>query len=255
MGILYYRFTKDFPEGNIEELRAQGKMSSKATVKGAFRAALKDRRVWALFFIYAASFGVELTINNMAALYFTDRFSLSITTAGLVAGIFGLMNLFARALGGIISDWCAQRGGLKARVTFLGVSLFIGGILLMVFSQMTVLPLAIAMMMTFALFIKMANGATYSVVPFINKKALGAVSGIIGAGGNLGGVIFGFLFRAESMSYATGLFWLGMIVTVTSLVAVAVKFSLEDEKETKEAFEAARRQLVSVQPILEESVR
>ena len=125
MGILYYRFTQDFPEGNIDELRAQGKMPPKSAVKGAFRMAIKDVRVWALFFIYAASFGVELTINNIAALYFTDRFSLSLTTAGLVAGLFGLMNFFARALGGIFSDQCARYGGLKGRVTFLGSSLFV----------------------------------------------------------------------------------------------------------------------------------
>lgn len=242
IGILYYRFTQDFPEGNIDELRAQGKMPHKSVIKGAFRMALKDRRVWALFFIYAASFGVELTINNIAVLYFTDRFSLSLTTAGLVAGIFGLMNLFARALGGLFSDLCARRGGLKARVSFLGCSLFLGGIALVVFSKITVLSWAIVMMMIFALFIKMANGATYSIVPFVNKRALGAVAGIVGAGGNVGGVLFGFLFREESMSYAMALFYLGIIVSVISIVSVMVKFSSQDEKETKEAFDAARLQ-------------
>ncbi len=239
MGIVYYRGTKDFPEGNIEELRAQGKMPSKAAAKGSFREALKDRRVWALFFIYAASFGVELTINNMAALYYTDRFSLSITAAGLVAGIFGMMNLFARALGGIISDFCARKWGLKARVQFLGISLFVGGLALMVFSQMTILPAAIAMMMVFALFIKMANGATYSVVPFLKPKAIGAVAGIIGAGGNVGGVLFGFLFRSDAMSYGQGLFYLGMIVSIISFAVWLVKFSLQEENETKQAFAAA----------------
>ena len=32
------------------------------------------------------------------------------------------------------------------------------------------------------------DGATYSIVPFINKKALGSVAGIVGAGGNMGAV-------------------------------------------------------------------
>ena len=35
--------------------------------------------------------GVELTINNIAALYPHDRFELSVATAGLIAGLFGLM--------------------------------------------------------------------------------------------------------------------------------------------------------------------
>ena len=118
----------------------------------------------------------------------------------------------------------------------------------MIFSKMAALPGAIAMMMVFALFIKMANGATYSVVPFINKKALGAVAGIIGAGGNVGGVLFGFLFREETMSYALALFYLGIIVSVMSLVSVIVKFSLEDEKETRAAFEVAQLQKLKLQP-------
>ena len=87
---------------------------------------------------------------------------------------------------------------------------------------MAVLPAAIAMMMVFALFIKMANGATYSIVPFINKKALGAVAGIIGAGGNVGGVLFGFLFREDGVSYASALFYLGIMVSVMSIASVMV---------------------------------
>jgi nitrate/nitrite transporter NarK len=32
----------------------------------------------------------------------------------------------------------------------------------------------------------MSNGATYGIVPFVNEKNVGLVSGIVGAGGNLG---------------------------------------------------------------------
>ena len=57
---------------------------------------------------------------------------------------------------------------------------------MMLFSQMHWLPLAIASMMFTGLFVKMSNGANYAVVPFVNKRALGAVAGIVGAGGNAG---------------------------------------------------------------------
>src|SRR5690606_3137735 len=62
MGWVYYAFTQDTPEGNFKELRAAGKLEPKSKSKGAFRAALKDYRVWGLFLIYGACFGVELTI-------------------------------------------------------------------------------------------------------------------------------------------------------------------------------------------------
>lgn len=247
MGFVYYRWTKDFPKGNIEDLRRQGLVPPRSDLKGSFREAMKDPRVWALFVMYGASFGVELTIDNVAALYFTDRFHLALLQAGLVAGLFGFMNIFARALGGFCSDRCARHGGLRARVKFLGISLFIGGVMLMVFSKMTTLPLAIAMMIIFALFIKVANGANYSIVPFINKRALGAVAGIVGAGGNVGGMLFGFLFRQKSLSYSDGIFYLGCFVVLAASMAVFVRFSTQVEQEAKEAFHAAQTKKMELQ--------
>ncbi|MDE2008454.1 MAG: MFS transporter [Candidatus Omnitrophica bacterium] len=239
-GLAYYRFTKDFPEGNIDELRRQGLVPQRAEAKGSFRAAIMDPRVLALAVMYAASFGTELTIDNVAALYYTDQFHLNLVRAGLVAGLFGFMNIFARSLGGICSDWFAHRGGLRSRVRFLGIVLFMGGTVITAFSQIKVLPEAIAVMVTFALFIKMANGANYSVVPFVNKKALGAVAGIVGAGGNVGGMLFGFLFRQQS--YASAFFYLGCFVMLAAGMSLFIRFSAEHEQDSKKAFHAARVQ-------------
>jgi NNP family nitrate/nitrite transporter-like MFS transporter len=71
----------------------------------------------------------------------------------------------------------------------------------------------------FALFLKMSNGATYSVVPFINKRAMGAVSGIVGAGGNVGAVLAGLLFTSEDLSYQQSLFIIGIAVMVVSVIS------------------------------------
>ena len=59
-------------------------------------------------------------------------------------------------------------------------------------------------MITFAMFVKMSNGATYAVVPFINRRALGAVSGIVGAGGNAGAVALGLLVQERGDRLAHG---------------------------------------------------
>ncbi|MEZ4901110.1 MAG: hypothetical protein R2822_04805 [Spirosomataceae bacterium] len=51
-------------------------------------------------------------------------------------------------------------------------------------------------MLTFAMFLKMANGTTYAITPFVNPKAVGVISeSIVGARGNVGGMLMGFLFR------------------------------------------------------------
>ena len=65
---------------------------------------------WLMFLQYAACFGVELTMNNVAAGYFSDEFGLSTSKAGVVASLFGLMNLFARSLGGIWSGKLPECG-------------------------------------------------------------------------------------------------------------------------------------------------
>jgi len=238
-GVAYYFFTTDLPEGNFKELRERGELPKVEKTKGAFGMAMKDKRVWALFVIYAACFGIELTINNIAALYYMDHFGLGLKTAGLVAGLFGLMNIFARTLGGFVSDRFVQKHGLKGRVRWLFIALLAEGIALVFFSQMRVIALAIPMMIIFSLFTQMSEGATYSIVPFINKKALGAVAGIVGAGGNMGAVAAGFLIRAEGVSYQQALLILGGLVTLASFFTLAVRFSPAEEASVAKEHAAA----------------
>lgn len=239
MGIVYYFFTQDAPDGNYEELREKGAIADESRSIASFLLAIKDYRVWALFVIYAACFGVELTINNIAALYYHDKFHLDVKTAGLIAGLFGVMNIFARTTGGFFSDFFAKKMGLRGRVMFLFVVLLGEGIMLMLFSQMAVLVLAVGTMIVFSLFVQMSEGATYGIVPFINRKALGAVAGIVGAGGNAGAVAAGFLFRAEGITMQQGLLYLGAMVAVASIGTVFVRFSPAVQEAEKKAFDAA----------------
>ena len=233
-GMAYYKLTQDLPEGNYKDLRAAGRMPHVNKTKGTFLEACKDGRVWALFLIYGACFGVELTINNIAALYYIDYFDLGLKTAGAVAACFGLMNIFARTLGGVFGDKFGARWGLRGRVTWLMIALACEGVALIVFSQMGVLATALAMMVVFSLFVQMSEGATFSVVPFINKRALGSVAGIVGAGGNFGAVTAGFLFKSEAISWPTALFILGIIVTVCSGLTLFVRFSEAEELAARE---------------------
>ena len=227
VGIGYFYLTQDAPGGNYRELRRDGRLPQASRGLGlrSLLESIRDTRVWALFIIYAACFGIELTINNVAALYFHDRFSLGLKAAGLVAGIFGLMNLFARTLGGYFSDRSAIKWGLKGRVWILFGFVFAEGLSLMLFSRASVLVTAIATLVIFSVLVKMAEGATFGLVPFVNRRAIGPVAGIVGAGGNAGAVAVGFLFRVESLSYQGIFFVLGGAIALVSVVALAVRFS------------------------------
>lgn len=237
-GIAYFYLTQDAPDGNYKELRAKGMMAPTKSVTVDYFEALKDSRVWVLFLIYGACFGIELTVNNVAALYFADYFDLGLVAAGGVAASFGLMNIFARTLGGIFGDNYGALWGLKGRAFWLFICLFCEGLALMLFSQMQVLFLAIPTLILFSLFTQMAEGATYSVVPFINKKALGAVAGVVGAGGNAGAVAAGFLFKG-SIDWSEAFLIIGMVVTAASFLAFFVRFSTRQEDEERANFAAA----------------
>ena len=103
---------------------------------------------------------------------------------------------------------------------------------------MTALELAIPAMLLFGLFMKMSEGASFAIVPFINKKALGSVSGIVGAGGNAGAVAAGFLFKG-GIAWEAALLTLGLIVAVSSFLVLAVRFSPEAEAEAGREVEVA----------------
>ena len=237
-GVAYYLLTRDAPEGDLRELRADGRVKQ-GKGDGSFWEAARDYRVWALALVYGACFGIELTINNVAALYYHDRFGLSVAEAGLIAGLFGLMNLFARTTGGALGDRAGIRFGLRGRVLLLAGLLFAEGLALIMFSRMDVLLLAVPAMIVFSLFVQMSEGATFSVVPFVNRRSLGSVAGIVGAGGNAGAVAAGFLFRMESLATQDAFLILGILVAASSGLALLVRFAAATELEERERLDAA----------------
>ena len=216
---LYYKYTKDTPNGNYDEI------GHNAADKKTDWSVLADWRVWALTIGYAMCFGMELTFDNVASLHFVDNFHLTQSQAGFWAGIFGFMNLFARALGGIVSDKVGRKFGMRGKGLLLAGVLLLEGLGLILFAQAGSLMVAIITMLSFALFLKMSNGATYGIVPFINSKNVGMVSGIVGAGGNLGGMIFGFLFKSQSITYVQAFTYIGFIVIAVSVIIFITKFS------------------------------
>ena len=238
IAFLYYRYTEDTPAGNFSQIDrgvktgpggGQGNEASPGRGSG-WLAALADWRILALTLAYAVCFGMEIAFDNVASLYFVDNFHLSTGRAGLWAGVFGAMNLFARALGGILSDKAGFRWGMRGKGFLLAVVLFLEGLALLAFARAELLTLAIGFMLLFALFLKMANGAVYGIVPFINERRTGMIAGVVGAGGNLGGMIFGFLFRSASFRYAEAFGAIGMAAVGVAVFVSCVRWAPDEQR-------------------------
>jgi NNP family nitrate/nitrite transporter-like MFS transporter len=261
MGIIYFLFTKDTLNGNFKDLRASGEMVSTKKDQIGFLEVLKDYRVWILFVVYAASFGIELTVYGTMDDYLQNTFQLERVTAGNIVLSFALMNIFARTLGGFFGDKFGKLKGLRGRVLFLAFILTIQGLMLITFSTTTSIVIGVTFLILFSLSVQMAEGATFSVVPFINKKAIGSVSGIVGAGGNVGAFLAAMLLKSQSAvaekgaiiasqglgeeaikaaqsaasatAVSSGYFIIGVTVVITAVVSLSIRFSAEDEKVAK----------------------
>lgn len=151
----------------------------------------KDRysfhSVAALNTTYFANFGAELAVVSMLPLFFENTFKISPTLAGLVAASFAFVNLFARPLGGLLSDKLGNR-----KLTML---IYMSGITLGFFAMSFInasWPLWIAVIITIlcSIFVQGAEGATFAVIPFIKKNMTGQISGMAGAYGNVGAVVY-----------------------------------------------------------------
>mmetsp|Transcript_18232 Transcript_18232/g.25745 ORF Transcript_18232/g.25745 Transcript_18232/m.25745 type:complete len:127 (+) Transcript_18232:3-383(+) len=66
----------------------------------------------------------------------------------------------------------------------------------------------------------MSEGTTYGIVPFVRTN-VGAVAGIVGAGGNVGAVLWSTMFR-EIDNTSDAYMYLGIIVLVTSLLSFVI---------------------------------
>jgi NNP family nitrate/nitrite transporter-like MFS transporter len=75
-------------------------------------------------------------------------------------------------------------------------------------------------------------------MPFIDRKALGGVAGIIGAGGNIGGVIAGFMVKFTG-SVPAALFYIGLFVVFAGCCCAAVRFSKEHKEAEQRLYDEA----------------
>jgi NNP family nitrate/nitrite transporter-like MFS transporter len=185
-GVAVMFLGQDLPDGNYMLLHTSGQLEK----KNAFQTQMlgcKNYRMWCMVATYGFCFGVELTMNNIVAGYLYDQFELDLVTAGTLASCYGLMNLFARSLGGLASDYASVKFGMRGRLWTLWLCQTLEGVLC-IFMGLAKDSLAttILFMVMFSICVQASEGASYGVVPFLTRRALGVASGYIGAGGNAG---------------------------------------------------------------------
>lgn len=153
--------------------------------------------VAALNTTYIANFGAELAVVSMLPAFFEKTFSLSPTSAGLIASSFAVVNLFARPMGGWLSDHLRNRKRIML-VYMVGIAL---GFLGMGFIDSTwSITVAVAITIACSVFVQGAEGATFAIIPLIKKRMTGQIAGMAGAYGNVGAVLYLTIYTFVSAS-------------------------------------------------------
>jgi MFS transporter, NNP family, nitrate/nitrite transporter len=153
--------------------------------------------VAALNVTYFANFGAELAVVSMLPLFFEETWGLTAAAAGLIAASFAFVNLFARPMGGLVSDRMGNRRFVMLAYMFgIGIGFTLMGLL----DSNWPLIVAIGITIFCSFFVQGAEGATFGIIPSIKRRLTGQISGMAGAYGNVGAVFYLFVFTFVSYS-------------------------------------------------------
>jgi NNP family nitrate/nitrite transporter-like MFS transporter len=323
---------RDLPDGNFKELETSG-AKQKSQGGKAVLIGFSNINAWILTVTYGFCFGVELTMNNVVVLYFYRYYGVSPQIAGILGSCFGLMNIFARSWGGMLSDILNAKYGMRGRLWSMWVCQVLEGLMCLIMGLITIgmpspdrkmcpdgslcpteaadrvwgkfqttnppvgsaftygvtytyrvnstnaafirpcgsesiarpnfawlqaedgsetllpvpstedflvvgdvdnmdcvrntgtLGVTMIAMILFSIFVQMAEGLHFGVVPYVSRPALGVVSGMVGAGGNCGAVFATkVIFGAAGKAPDQGLIELGIVIMATSLIMHFIYF-------------------------------
>ncbi|CAM4222789.1 nitrate/nitrite transporter [Paenibacillus alkaliterrae] len=202
MALVFHAFTKDPP-----------KSAEPKTLKQSL-SVLKEKATWYLSIFYFLTFGGFVAFSVYLPTFLKDLFQLSAFDAGLRTAGFVLAATLIRPAGGYLADRYGSKKVLT--VVFFGImaAALVLSITLNHFVYFSFLCLFISLLLG------LGNGAVFKMVPEVSSGNTGAVTGIVGAAGGIGGffppIILGIV------KDTTGQYNLGIIFMVIFAAACLI---------------------------------
>jgi NNP family nitrate/nitrite transporter-like MFS transporter len=222
--------------------RHMDNISSMRNDTGALREAVKKSQTWVMSFLYIGTFGSFIGYSFAFGLVLQTQFGRTPLQAAAVVFIGPLIGSLIRPVGG----WMADRfsGAKVTLVNFVGMALATGVVIMA--SEDKSLPLFMFGFIALFVLSGIGNGSTYKMIPSIfnvqarmaiasgevaqsalmtARRLSGAVIGIVGSIGAMGGLLINLAFRQSFMTAKSGIpaFWsfmafYGACVVVTYVV-------------------------------------
>ncbi len=181
----------------------------------------KFKQVAILDWAYFVTFGTELAVVSMLAMFYVEWFDIPKVSAALMAGIYPFINLFARPGGGWLSDKIGRR--LTLIILFSGIT--VSFLALGLVSKEWSIWMVVALTVVAGIFSQAGSGAVFAMVPLIQRRMTGQIAGMAGAFGNVGAVLF--LTMNSLISYDQFFLFIGV---VSAGVFGLILFFLEEPK-------------------------
>ncbi|MGL3806762.1 nitrate/nitrite transporter [Paeniglutamicibacter sp. R2-26] len=177
---------------------------------------------WQMTFLYAVVFGGFVSFCAYLPTYLRDIYDMNPTAAGTRTAGFALAAVIVRPIGGILADKIGPKPVVI--VSLIGVTV----LALVVMSQPQTEVATGATFLSMASALGLGMGGVFAWVGRLAPaKNVGAVTGIVAAGGGLGGyfppMVMGATYNPVTNSYGIGLF----LLAITAAVALVVTLFLQ----------------------------
>ncbi len=180
---------------------------------GGLRSLLAEADARWLCAFYVVTFGGFVGLAGYLPIFFVDRFALSKVTAASLAALCAAAGSLLRPVGGMLAD---RIGGTRVLASVLTL---VAAMAVILAALPSLVPTVVLLFLTLGA-LGIGNGAVFQIVPQRYPSRIGAMTGLVGAAGGVGGFLLPFEFG--SLVGATGTFATGFVLfALASAVAAA----------------------------------
>ncbi len=218
MAIVFWFTTTDDP---AYRLRRERRVATKSFAEEF--APLQNVQVWRFSLYYFFAFGGFVALSLWLPRYLVGVYGFNLETAGMIAAAYSIPGSIFRAFGGVLSD---KKGARSVMYTMLAVSAVATLILSLPAASPGTGPafgitpvIFIVVIFVLGFFMSLGKAAVYKHIPAYYPENVGAVGGIVGMMGGLGGFILPIAFGL--LKDMTGL-WSSCFLLLFAIVVISL---------------------------------